>query len=96
MAALPTFAPDRVVELPARLERRGATPLVQEPLPSAVSGLLQSLAEYQWLAADAIWRDDRKAIKHALAANPLMLSLSLAEALLGTVYASHSTSGKAI
>lgn len=49
MAALPTFAPDRVVELPARLERTGATPLVQEPPPSAVSGLLQNLAEYQWL-----------------------------------------------
>lgn len=83
--ALPTFAPDRVVELPARLERKGATPLVQEPLPSAVSGLLQSLAEYQWLTADAIWHHDRKAMKHALAANPLVLSLSLAEALLEAV-----------
>lgn len=83
--ALPTFAPDRVVELPARLERTGATPLVQERLPSAVSGLLQSLAEYQWLAADAIWREDRKAMKHALAANPLVLSLSLAEALMEAV-----------
>ena len=83
--ALPTFAPDRVVELPARLDRTGATPLVQEQLPSAVSGLLKSLAEYQWLAADAIWRDDRKAMKQALAANPLVLSLSLAEALLATI-----------
>lgn len=82
--ALPTFAPDRIVEVPARLERLGATPLVQDRLPSAVSGLLQSLAEYQWLAADAIWRDDCKAMKHALAANPLVLSLSLAEALLET------------
>lgn len=83
--ALPTFAPDRVVELPARLERTGATPLVQEPLPSAVSGLLQSLAEYQWMAADAIWRNDRRAMKQALAANPLVLSLSMAEALLEAV-----------
>jgi 6-phospho-beta-glucosidase len=83
--ALPTFAPDRVVEVPARLERAGATPLVQERLPSAVSGLLQSLAEYQWLAADAIWREDRKAMKHALATNPLVLSLSLAEALLENI-----------
>lgn len=47
-------------------------------------------------AADAIWRNDRKAVRHALAANPLVLSLSLAEALLETVYARHSTSGKAI
>ena len=42
--ALPDFAPDRVVEVPARLERRGATPLVQEPLPSEVVGLLHMLA----------------------------------------------------
>ncbi|MFO7632867.1 MAG: hypothetical protein R6W76_10020 [Caldilinea sp.] len=81
-SALPDFAPDRVVEVPARLERASATPLVQDRLPSAVVGLLQSLAEYQWLAADAIWRDDRKAMVHALAANPLVLSLPLAQSLL--------------
>ncbi len=52
--ALPDFAPDRIVEVPARLERRGATPLVQEPLPSEVVGLLHMLAEYQGLAANAI------------------------------------------
>lgn len=71
-----------MVEVPARLERASATPLVQDRLPSAVAGLLQSLAEYQWLAADAIWRDDRKAMVHALASNPLVLSLPLAQSLL--------------
>jgi alpha-galactosidase/6-phospho-beta-glucosidase family protein len=38
--ALPAFAPERVVEMPARLERAGATPLVQDALPSEVMGLL--------------------------------------------------------
>lgn len=80
--ALPALAPDRVVEVPARLERRGATPLVQDRLPSAVMGLLHMLAEYQWLAAEAIWHEDRRALVHALAANPLVLSLPLAEKLL--------------
>ena len=80
--ALPDFAPDRVVEVPARLESNGATPLVQPALPSEVVGLLHMLAEYQWLAADAIWNGDRNAQARALAANPLVLSLPLAKQLL--------------
>ncbi|MEZ4837127.1 MAG: hypothetical protein R2873_34880 [Caldilineaceae bacterium] len=83
--ALPDFAPDRVVEVPARLEPRGATPLVQDRLPSEVVGLLKMLAEYQWLAADAIWREDRRALEQALASNPLVLSLSLAQRMLDEV-----------
>lgn len=84
-SAIPTFAPDRVVEVPARLEPKGATPLVQDGLPSEVVGLLHMLAEYQWLAADAIWNGDFLKLKHALAANPLVLSLSLAEQLLNEI-----------
>lgn len=84
-SALPDFAADRIVEVPARLERRGATPLVQDRLPSEVVGLLHMLAEYQWLAADAIWNGDGKALEHALAANPLVLSLPLAQRLLSNV-----------
>lgn len=84
-SALPGFAPDRVVEVPARLERASATPLVQDALPSELAGLLKMLAEYQWLAADAIWKGDWKAIEHALAANPLVLSLPVAQKLLGAI-----------
>ena len=83
--ALPDFAPDRVVELPARLERAGATPLVQARLPHAVVGLLQMLAEYQWLAAEFIWHEDAAAQVRALAANPLVLSLPLAQQLLDAI-----------
>lgn len=83
--AVPDFAPDRVVEVPARLERAGATPLVQPRLPSAVVGLLHMLAEYQWLAAEAIWHGDRPAMERALAANPLVVSLALARKLLADV-----------
>ncbi len=84
-SAITSFAPDRIVEVPARLERAGATPLVQEPLPPEVMGLLQMLAAYQWLAAHAIWQGDRKAHEHALAANPLVLSLPLAQTLLDEI-----------
>jgi len=83
--ALPGFADERVVEVPARLEAHGATPLVQDALPSEVMGLLHMLAEYQWSAAEAIWHGDRRAATHALAANPLVLSLQLAQQLLDAV-----------
>ncbi|MCA9890833.1 MAG: glycoside hydrolase [Anaerolineae bacterium] len=80
--ALPDFAPDRVVEVPARLEPKGATPLVQPNLPSEVVGLLHMLAEYQWAAADAIWNGGMRELRHALAANPLVMSLPVAQKLL--------------
>lgn len=84
-SALPDFAPERVVEVPARLERDGATPLVQPALPSEIVGLLHMLAEYQRCAADAIWDGDRRDLVRALAANPLIVSLSLAENLLDEI-----------
>ncbi|MFN8377479.1 MAG: glycoside hydrolase [Anaerolineae bacterium] len=83
--ALPGFASDRIVELPARLEHSSATPLVQESLPHEVMGLLSMLAEYQWLAADAIWNGDRGALDRALAANPLVVSLQMARRLLDAI-----------
>lgn len=83
-SAIPGFERDRIVEVPARLEPRDASPLVQDALPSELMGLLHMLAEYQWLAADAIWNGDRRALYHALAANPLVLSRSLAEELVDT------------
>ncbi|MCB9456831.1 MAG: glycoside hydrolase [Anaerolineaceae bacterium] len=83
--AIPGFAEDRVVEVPARLEAAGASPLVQPALPAEVMGLLHMLAEYQWTAAEAIWNDDRRAAVHALATNPLVVSLPLANRLLDAI-----------
>ena len=40
------------------------------------------LADYQVAAADAIWSGEPEAIERALAANPLVVSLSQAQALL--------------
>ncbi|QPC84039.1 glycoside hydrolase [Phototrophicus methaneseepsis] len=84
-AALPDFAPDRVVEVPARLESRNATPLAQHPLPHEVTGLLHMLAEYQWLSAKAIWEGDTRLKELALASNPLVMSVPLARKLLAEI-----------
>lgn len=85
--ALPDFPAERIVEVPAQLTKRGATPLAQPPLPGEVSGLLKMLGDYQWAAAQAIWAEDRPAMVHALAANPLILSLPLARQMLDDVWA---------
>ena len=84
---LPDFSPDRIVEVPARLSKAGGDPVVQGHFPSEIVGLLHMLAEYQWLAAQSIWSGDRQALEHALASNPLVLSLSLARQLLNEAYA---------
>ncbi|MBI9045966.1 MAG: hypothetical protein JEZ06_15850 [Anaerolineaceae bacterium] len=83
--ALPGFDPDRIVELPCHLDRSGATPLAQKHLPHSVMGILSMLSEYQWLAANAIWKGTRKDAVKALSANPLILSLTLAETLLDEI-----------
>jgi 6-phospho-beta-glucosidase len=83
--ALDQFSADRIVEVPALVANGSATPLVQPDLPREVVGLLHMLAEYQWLAANAIWNGDRKALVLALASNPLVLSISLAGKMLDEV-----------
>lgn len=83
--ALPQFAAERIVEVPARLNACDATPLIQDAFPPELTGLLHMLAEYQASAADAIWHGDYNAIRHALAANPLVLSLNLADRLLEAI-----------
>lgn len=85
--ALPDFDAGRIVEVPCRLGRLGSTPLAQRPLPHEVMGLLKMLAEYQWLAAESIWHGTRQDAVKALAANPLVLSLSLAETMLDKIIA---------
>ncbi len=79
--ALSDFSDDRVVEVPALLNRHGAQPLVCDALPPQVVGLTQMLAEYQALTAEAAWSGTRQQAIQALASNPLVLSLTKAEAL---------------
>ena len=52
--ALPGFPDDLVVEMRGLLDRHGATPLADGPLPRHVVGLVEMLGEYQALAAEGI------------------------------------------
>ncbi len=80
---------DLVVEVPGFVDRHGAQALVSGALPDAVRGLVLALAEYQRLTADAAWSGGRMDGIRALAANPLVPSLPLAEALYDEMAAAH-------
>jgi len=88
-AALPGFPEDLVVEVPAVVDRRGASPIAVPPLARQVRGLIEMLGEYQALSAEAAWSGGRREAVRALAANPLVLSLSLAERLYDEMAAAH-------
>jgi 6-phospho-beta-glucosidase len=87
--ALPGFPDDLVVEVPAVVDRRGATPIPQPGLSPSVRGLIQQLGEYQALTAAAAWSGTRREAIVALTANPLVGSLSLAERLYDEMAAAH-------
>lgn len=87
--ALPGFPDDLVVEIPARVSAAGIDPIGVEPLPRDVRGLILALGEYQAVAAEAAWNGSRRDGIRALASNPLVGSLPLAEAIYGEMAAAH-------
>ena len=78
---LPGFDEATVVEVWGSVDAKGFHPETQRPLPHSVLGLTQQLAEYQLLAAKAGWGGTRQDAVRAMAANPLVPSLTVAEAL---------------
>lgn len=79
--ALPGFDEDTVVELWCRVDAAGTHPIPQQPLPHAVRGITQTLAEYQRLAAIAAWDGTRADAVRALVAHPFVPTLAVAEEL---------------
>lgn len=79
--ALEGVPPERVVEVPCVVGDGSFTPLVSGSLPVPVRGLVGALGEYQELAARAAWEADRRLAVQALASNPLVPSLPVAQAL---------------
>jgi 6-phospho-beta-glucosidase len=66
------LADDDVVEVPARVDTRGARPLEQRPLAPELLGLVQHVAAYERLAADAAVSGDPVTARKALLAHPLV------------------------
>jgi 6-phospho-beta-glucosidase len=62
---------DWVLELPARVDRRGAQPLPAAPLPPVCFGLIAQVKMYELLTVRAAVAGDRDALYQALLAHPL-------------------------
>jgi len=69
--ALPGLAADDVVEVPARIDRDGAHPLPQAPLPAELLDLVSRVKTYERLTVRAAVSGDPVIARAALAANPL-------------------------
>jgi len=88
-APLQGFAEDLVVEVFARVDRAGFHAEPHPALPRHVRGLIEILAEYQVLTAEAAWSGTRRDGIRALASHPWLLSLHTAEALYDEMAAAH-------
>ena len=73
---------DDVVEVPARVGREGPVPLEQPPLAPELLGLVQHVAAYERLTAEAAASGDLALGKKALLTHPLIGQEALAEQLL--------------
>jgi 6-phospho-beta-glucosidase len=75
------LADDDVVEVPARVGRDGPVPLEQAPLAPELLGLVQHVAAYERLAAEAAVTRDEVTARKALLAHPLIGQHDLAREL---------------
>ena len=76
------LADDDVVEVPARVGRDGPAPLAQGPLAPELLGLVQHVAAYERLAAEAAVTRDAVTARKALLAHPLVGQHEMARTLL--------------
>jgi 6-phospho-beta-glucosidase len=76
------LADDDVVELPARVEAGRIVPLEQAPLAPELLGLVQHVAAYERLTAEAAVTRDPATAKKALLTHPLIAQYELSEELL--------------
>ncbi|WP_406288992.1 6-phospho-beta-glucosidase [Embleya sp. NBC_00896] len=78
---LPFLPDDAVIEVPALVDARGATPLPLAPVGPLQAGLIAHVAAYEELALDAALRGGRDRVFTALLAHPLVGQYDIAEAL---------------
>jgi len=81
------LANDDVVEVPARVGAGGVEPLPQEPLAPELLGLVQHVAAYERLAAEAATTRDPLAARKALLAHPLIAQVDKVDALVDSLVA---------
>jgi 6-phospho-beta-glucosidase len=73
--------PDDVIEVPARVDTNGPVALPQRPLAPELLGLVQHVAAYERLAAQAAVTRDVVTARKALLAHPLIGQTAMVDAL---------------
>jgi 6-phospho-beta-glucosidase len=69
--AVKEWPADWVLEMPAKVSRKGVEPLLAEPLPPVCFGLIAQVKAYELLTVEAAVHGDRDAAYQALLAHPL-------------------------
>ena len=69
--AVPGWPNDWVLEMPARVDKKGIWPLPAEPLPAVCFGLMAHVKTYELLTVEAAVHGDRNAAYQALLTHPL-------------------------
>jgi 6-phospho-beta-glucosidase len=70
--AMPDLASDDVVEVPAHIERDGAHPIAQPPMPPAMRELVRTIKAFERLAIRAALSGERADVRAALESHPLV------------------------
>ena len=71
-AAMAELEPDDVVEVPSRIDRDGAHPIGQPPMPPAMRDLVRAVKAFERLAIRAALSGERTDVRAALEAHPLV------------------------
>jgi len=87
--AVKEWPADWVLELPARVSRKGIQPLATEPLPPACFGLLAQVKAYELLTVEAAVHGDREAAYQALLVHPLGPKADRVQAVLDDMLETH-------
>jgi 6-phospho-beta-glucosidase len=88
--AVAGYPEDWVLEMPARVNRQGITPIPADPLPTVATGLLSQIKAYELLTVEAAVHGDRNAAYQALIAHPLGPSVDKAQAVLDDLLATNA------
>jgi 6-phospho-beta-glucosidase len=80
------MAADDVVEVPARVDRDGAQALRQPPVAPELLGLMQHVAAYERLAAQAAVTRDLALVRKALLTHPLIAQDAVTEELMERMF----------
>jgi 6-phospho-beta-glucosidase len=68
---VPGWPEDWVLEMPARVDKKGIHPLPAKPLPPVSFGLLANVKAYELLTVEAAVHGDREAAYQALLVHPI-------------------------